>query len=532
MGCARGYIRLGQKAKPATRYYLTFLALVIAVLGAVYLYSTLVNSEQRLNPPGVQVHPSTPGLTWPQPRLLPFGSKSPYPHQLRKQTTHWEPFAPLVGPSGASEQCHLLQVQIVIRHGSRNPNRGTYTDFTAVLDKLRKHWNNSADRPDPRVAWLLSYQPHYLTGLSSLTTMGRRDLHQLASRVYHRYQGFWDSLYSATNSGPATDTRSMVLWHTSSSDYNRTVESMYTFMGELFQRIQRSSKVIPSFDEGYQVDIVPRDMDKFLNPHYGCDAWWDTSRGPTGKAYIHAERQHLEQRHFPAIMNRLKSLLGFSELTPTDVYTLYKMCAFDNANYPERRQTPCVLFEGREDELAILEYWGEFRYYRQYGYGAIRPLARRLSCVLMGSILEEMTQCSIPDLQTSDGLKNCRRGRFWFGHSATIAFLSNYLGLDMGDQGDMSGDVTLAHIRNRTFQSSRMVPFSANMVFELYQCNTSASSVSNSRYQIRIMRNEEPVIPNHTACDPVTGMCQLDRMFGEPGGTHQCDLRKMCHLAT
>ncbi|KAJ1970298.1 hypothetical protein IWQ62_000025 [Dispira parvispora] len=532
MGCTRGYTRLGQDAKPRTCYYLTFLGLVIAVLGVVYLYSALVSSGQHSNPAEAQAHSSTFGFPWPQPRLLPFGSKSPYPHQLRNQTFTQEPSPPPIGLSESSEQCRLVQVQMVIRHGSRNPNQGTYDDFTAVLDKLRKHWKNSDSRPDPRVAWLLSYQPHYRTGLSSLTAIGRKDLHRLANRVYHRYKDFWDSLYPVTNSGLVADTRNLVLWHTSSSDYNRTIESMYTFMGELFQEIERSSEVIPSLDEGYQVDIVPRDMDRLLNPHYGCDAWRDISRGPTGKAHIYAERKHLERRHFPAIMSRLKSLLGYSKLTPTDVYTLYKMCAFDNANHPERRQTPCILFEGQEEELAILEYWGEFRYYQQYGYGAIRPFARRLSCVLMESILEEMDQCSTPDLPPLDGRKSCQRGRFWFGHSATIAFLSNYLGLDMDEQGDMSGDVPLDHIRNRTFQSSRMVPFSANIAFELYQCSTNDPSAPKSRYQIRVMRNEEPVVPNHTACDQVTGICQLDQMRWDSSGAQQCDLPKVCHLAT
>ncbi|KAJ1928120.1 hypothetical protein IWQ60_002330 [Tieghemiomyces parasiticus] len=507
---------------------------------------------QAGSPPEVVWDPHSSAQTgWPDPRSLPFGTKSPYPHAERE--------ASLVAMSTLSqaatkfESCQLRQVQMLVRHGSRNPNHGTLLRYRELIRRLREHWT-ATQPPAGDFAWFADYFPTTLTGPSSLTTIGRRDLYRLGCRVYHRYAAFWDGLYARTETdanGSATPATTDPHWQVTVSDFNRTIESADVFTSTTFDLIQRHVGIRPNFVGGYGFGVVPSNLDILLNPHKLCPRFLNAAKGDTVSDYVDTQRSLWTDRFLGPVMARLAARINYPAITAKDLFYLYQMCGFDNANQPSGRSA-CALFEGHEDDLPLIEFWKDLGEQEKFGYGPrVGGIVGKMACSLVTQIIDGMLNCRDEADGQNAGAKAsrptgtsgatdeagdtaravgvCRQGNFWFGHSPTISLVSNLLRID--ERGaPLAGNATLKEVLDRPYNSGRIAPFAANIAFELYACEPArrVPTLPWSRYQFRVLRNELTVLPQHDGCNPVTGLCDLDLFIRSVGDLFGCSLPQVC----
>ncbi|KAJ1959234.1 hypothetical protein H4R35_007663, partial [Dimargaris xerosporica] len=292
----------------------------------------------------------------------------------------------------------------------------------------------------PDLAWLQDYALEYETGGNALTIAGRRDLHQLAQRIYKRYQAFWDGLGRPTNAYPGH-------WHVTASNTNRTIESANVFMNQLNDAIAAHTDVRPSFSPHYRFDITMRPGDTLFHPSEQCPYWNETYHRQRTQDYIDREQALMEERFFGQIRSHLTAALHGLDLASDDVVHLYDMCGYENANYPRAKGGICSLFARDTADMGLLEYWRDIWRYNKYGPGIIQDPSRTLACPMFRQLLQEMQRCRQPAAGTS-AAEACNHGRFWFGHSSIIFLLSNVLQLDHKVE-PLTGNASQAFMRSR-----------------------------------------------------------------------------------
>jgi len=98
-----------------------------------------------------------------------------------------------------------------------------------------------------------------------------------------------------------------------------------------------------------------------------------------------------------------------------------------------------------------------------------------------------------------------KKGVFYFGHTETIIPVLSLLGL-FRDAEPLRADNFASH-STRQFRTSRIAPFSSNLVFVLYECQADADSnerlADEERYVVEFLFKERPlVIPvcGRTSC--------------------------------
>ncbi|KAJ1994154.1 hypothetical protein H4R33_000385 [Dimargaris cristalligena] len=511
---------------------------------SLFYFTTLV-----LNQGGAPVISPERPINPTEPRRLPFGTKSPYAHARAQQALTANP---------VGEHCQLRQIQMLFRHGTRNPNQHGAESGDELLAKLQAHWKTQPEPQGPQGdwAWLNTYQPSYPTGVSALTTQGRRDLDLLARRVFHRYANLWPQMYASTEDTPW-------VWRATSSDYNRTVESATIFQHRLFDLIRGATKVDPLFRDDYVFDMLRHKSDSLLDMDGKCPRY-DTAlaSGPIA-SYLAEQRQLLEEHSMVDMKKRLGDILAYPDITADEVHRIYRMCSYENAS-PRPGHTLCSLFEGHEADLDILDYWSDLEDVLAYGYGSVGPngVAPYAGCALFTQLMDDMRLCQDHEADHTMGRRHphneegsptpnsldqvCPRVRFWFGHSAGIMLLNRILRLNQGDP-DLTGDKPLSFIQSRLFKSSEMAPFASNFAFELYECEGTDQSPAVSHdhvhrdrvrrhgessgsgdYYFRVLHNEEIVVPQIEGCDSNSGLCHYARFINAIGDIYQCDAKKHC----
>lgn len=107
-----------------------------------------------------------------------------------------------------------------------------------------------------------------------------------------------------------------------------------------------------------------------------------------------------------------------------------------------------------------------------------------------------------------------------FGHTDTIIPLYTAFGL-FNDSQKLLADNYLMN-KNRTFRTSLIGPFSANLGFGLYKCDTTMA------YVIRLFVNEEPVVI--PACEQTS--CLFSEFETYYHHLANCNVKQICEINT
>ncbi|KAJ3265924.1 PHOsphatase [Chytriomyces hyalinus] len=355
------------------------------------------------------------------PSLIEIGSKSRY-----------------VNAAPQDAKCSVIQIQMVARHGTRNPTAGNLKTMTAFQSAL-----TAKNVTNPKFSFLSNFTlPCSPAQAGLLSGQGRQDHVQLGQCVASRY--------AALISDP-----SRIDWQ--ATNLSRALSSGQSFISGLLTGDAGFMAVRSMFNA-----VVPRPLDSDLRPFDSCSTYLKDSAPQ--KNQTNQPDDNFIAAKYPAIARRIAKMIGVDSLDATQVKTMFDLCSFDNTLQGAQNRF-CSVFTEADFQLA--DFSSDLSFNALKGYGL--AINDKLGCSLL-TTLDKNIAAMISNPDTAP------KATFKFAHAETIAPLIVALGLFRND-APLSPNMTAGEIQSRTFRSARFSPFAANVMFELLDCGSSEKAV-------------------------------------------------------
>ncbi|XP_071444237.1 multiple inositol polyphosphate phosphatase 1 [Hetaerina americana] len=345
--------------------------------------------------------------------------------------------------------CEPAQVWMLARHGTRNPSKdelGPLQELNPLRDQIIK---NHETRTDGRLCYpdkenLKNWQLRTgKTIAATLTKQGRTDMSLLGSRMRTNFPSLFREGYREDR---------YVFRHTQKE---RTKESAEIFANKLF---------------GHDKIVIPPGIknDGLIRSYSNCTTWEDLMENKDGFKEYELFR---ESEEVQSLLKNVSYRLGFKyNLTLDKIDTMYDMCRYDKSWNLNEASPWCACFS--KEELKVLEYMQDLRYYYEAGYG--HDINIKLGCPLVKDMVDRFRALAkeLEDGKRSSGTRNEQpRGIFYFTHTKALLMLLARLGIAEDEQKLTHTDYRSA--REREWQTSQLSPFSANLVMVFYNCHGS-----------------------------------------------------------
>ncbi|XP_071513577.1 multiple inositol polyphosphate phosphatase 1-like [Panulirus ornatus] len=402
-----------------------------------------------------------------------------------KDKSHWKKFSEEVGG------CSAQQMWLLNRHGTRFPTRNDMGRLMGVLPSMSQqieanHRQGRGCLKKEVLDQLSSWFPPYEI----------RDREQLQETAYDELSSigeYWRDMFPHL----FNVTYDPVNFKVDFTVKNRTGQSAYHFLRGMFGEDAVGNIELP---EPYSPNFI-------LRFYKSCPRWLH-------EVYKNYETTYKERRlfvqteEFQNMTHAVSTRLGFMHpLTPRELESIYDECRYESAWWPGRKSAWCSAFS--HSDFEVLEYHQDLKYYYEDGYG--HPLNSKTACRTLGDLYTYF--------RTSVSLGEARpQGIFYFAHDKTIIKVLSHVGLFQPSQ-HLKHD-NFAEMKNRSWRTSYVSPFSANLAFVLYRCD--------SEYKVGTFFQGQPV-PLMGICRGVT--CQWEELNSWLNENYQtCDLSKLCMI--
>lgn len=399
-------------------------------------------------------------------------------------------------------QCTLVQLNYVVRHGTRYPSKKDILAIRALGEILK---NLTWAKP----AWLNeTWQcPYVLTKASTLVeTTGVQEMIELGARLRTHVQSSSGSRYS----------------HFETTNRTRTHASALAFAFGFFNRTFRP----------IQVHVVPEVHPlRFFDhcPHYVHAIKNNRSSSLRGyHEFIHESpmRKGLRdfQRQFPPHAN----------VSMSDFISVHTACAFEMA-ISQSRDGWCSLLT--HEMLVLLDEYKDRKAYYSKSAGDPTKFSWEMSAPLLQHMYESMWfqmqmhhhhHYHSRDRSSSEDeiLAFKTRHMFRFAHAETLLPLISLLQFPH----DSDHRRQPFHRLRRSFRAAQIVPFGANVGFHLYHCHN-VVGLSSTGYRIQVRLNERPMDIQGCQNKHLCSIEEWERKFGRYlfhwNGEKECRIRGM-----
>ncbi|XP_036392752.1 multiple inositol polyphosphate phosphatase 1b [Megalops cyprinoides] len=350
--------------------------------------------------------------------------------------------------------CSPIHLTAIIRHGTRYPTTKNVKKIRRLYDLVTNEaMNNKKWLHEIKTQWRMWYTED-MDG--QIVEKGRDDHRHLAVRLATSFP----SLISEENLQ-----RNRIKFITSSK--HRCVDSVIAFKEGLLNLW--GCKDVEFTHEVN--DMLMRFFDKcrrFIE---------DVENNKTALKEVDLFETTAEMKRVQIKMaDRLQ--LPYSQVTPDLVEAAFYLCSYEFAI--KNVSSPwCNLFD--EMDAKVLEYANDLKQYWKRGHG--HDINRKSSCTLFHDVFSRLDRAA----------NEIRFGHVTeavavqVGHAETILPLLSLMGF-FKDETPLTSE-NYAEQQNRSFRTSRIVPYAANLVFVLYDCK------EGLRLQFRL--NEKPLtFPN------------------------------------
>ncbi|KAI3365135.1 hypothetical protein L3Q82_010103 [Scortum barcoo] len=354
----------------------------------------------------------------------------------------------------AAERCSPVHLTAVIRHGSRYP---TVKNIRRIR-KLSELVRTEAARVSGSPGWLQELQSGWEMWYTDdmdgqLVMKGREDLRRLAARL----AGLLPSLLSEQN-------RNRISFRTSSK--HRCVSSVEAFQ-EGLQQLWRPGE--PEVQYSHQVDD---ELMRFFERCRGYVEGVENNR----TALLEVEKfKHGEEME--GVRRRVAERLGLPQhrLAPDLVEAAFFLCSYE-LSIRSLHSPWCFLFD--EEDAKVLEYLSDLKQYWKRSHGhAISSLS---SCPLFHHVFRTLDKAGRPRRSTE---ASPEPASILVGHAETLLPLLSLLGLYKDQTPPTASNYHAQH--GRSFRTSLIVPYAANLLFVLYDCQRGP--------RLQMLINESPV---------------------------------------
>uniref|UniRef100_H3BZE6 Multiple inositol polyphosphate phosphatase 1 n=1 Tax=Tetraodon nigroviridis TaxID=99883 RepID=H3BZE6_TETNG len=346
----------------------------------------------------------------------------------------------------ASEGCSPVHLTAVIRHGSRYP-----TVKNIRIQRLSELVRREASRGSER--WQQDIQSRWENWFSEdmdgqLVTKGKAELRQLAARL----SALFPALLAEEN------LRRISL---RSSSKHRCVSSVEALQEGLWR----------TADMQYR-HVIDDQLLRFFERCRGYVEGVENNR----TALQEVERfKHGEEME--ALRRRTARRLGLHQqrLTTDLLEAAFFICSYE-LSIRSVHSPWCFLFS--EEDAKVLEYQADLKQYWKRSHGHM--ISSLSSCPLFHHIFRTLDRAGRPRRSTEELPEPAS---ILVGHAETLLPLLSLLGLHKDQTPPTASNYRTQH--GRSFRTSHMVPYAANLLFVLYDCQRGP--------RLQLLLNESPV---------------------------------------
>nr|XP_046232872.1 multiple inositol polyphosphate phosphatase 1b isoform X2 [Scatophagus argus] len=346
-----------------------------------------------------------------------------------------------------SERCSPVHLTAVIRHGSRYPTVKNIRRIQKLSELVLREVSRGSE------GWLQDIQSRWENWFTEdmdgqLVMKGREELRQLARRL----SVLFPSLLSEEN---------MARISFRSSSKHRCVSSMEAFQ----EGLRRHSEV----QYHHQVD------DELMRFFEHCRGYVEGVENNRTALQEVEKFRHGEEME--GVRRRMAERLGLPphRLTPDLVEAAFFLCSYE-LSIKSLHSPWCFLFD--EDDAKVLEYKADLKQYWKRSHGHV--ISSLSSCPLFHHVFRMLDKAGRPRRSTE---ASPEPASILVGHAETLLPLMSLLGLYKDQTPPTASNYHTQH--GRRFRTSRIVPYAANLLFILYDCQRGP--------RLQLLINESPV---------------------------------------
>ncbi|TWW78598.1 multiple inositol polyphosphate phosphatase 1-like isoform X1 [Takifugu flavidus] len=335
-----------------------------------------------------------------------------------------------------SAKCQPIHLTAIIRHGTRYPNSN-------VIKNMQQLYSIVVHNASGEESWLKELQNQWTMWYTEdmdgrLVQKGVDDLKNLAVRLSKLFPSMiseeklragmikfiTSSKHRCVNSTLSFKAGLTELWAISDMEVgftvNDTLMRFYTQCARLVQEVDKNTSALV-------------EIDKF---HHGSDMM--------------------------RVREKIANLLGVphSLISHDMAETAFYFCAYEFTIRTENSPW-CQLFD--EEGAKVMEYASDLREFWKRGYGY--DIDRKASCVLFHDLFDRLNKAAT---ENRSGQKVTEAVTVQVGHAETLLPLLTLLGF-FKDNNRLTSNNYAAQTR-RSFRTSLMMPYAANLVLVLYDC--------------------------------------------------------------
>ncbi|KAI9911712.1 hypothetical protein PsorP6_009364 [Peronosclerospora sorghi] len=361
--------------------------------------------------------------------------------------------------STRDETCTPVQLNFVLRHGTRNPTLKDIKRIQHVHSKL------VGQTQDASVSWLHSWHNPYPIekeawladrGVQELVDLGKRLRAHLSPSLPVGFRSSDDFVFEHT-------------WKL------RTRQSAHAFAFGFFHGHQ------PVYYHEH-----PTGDDALLRFYDNCPRF--ARQIETNHSAIKEHHNYRASQAMHENLVKFQHVTNVSDATQDDMEAAYAACAFDVAVQDVYDQW-CSFFD--DAMLLSFDYMHDLKHFYRKSHG--HALSYEIATPLLQTMFRTLKE-------RVDGQKHVK-GYFRFAHAETILPLASLLNVSYFDRhvsdraGHFRAETPLELALERPFKSSELAPFSANIGFVLYECATEKKQgPDRSTFKVKTLLNEREVI--------------------------------------
>ena len=305
---------------------------------------------------------------------------------------YWGQYSPFFSvpskvPISTPDGCNLTFVQVLSRHGSRDPTFGKGLVYAELVDRVKSDVKSYPEK----YAFLKDYT--YTLGSDQLTAFGQQELVDSGAKFYRRYKPLSRSFVPFMRAG----------------SQERVVHSAQKF-SQGFHAARKADDPHGSPDEyPYPILQISEDSDRNNTLHHGlCDAF---EAGPDNELASDAQQAWLEI-FATNVTARLNRDLEGAGLTDMDTIHFMDLCPFDTVATTSGELSPfCSLFT--EEEWQQYDYFQSLGKY--YGYGNGNPLGPTQGVGYVNELIARLTNTPVQDHTSVNHTLDSDKGTFPLG---------------------------------------------------------------------------------------------------------------------
>lgn len=410
--------------------------------------------------------------------------------------------------------CRPVQLNFVIRHGTRHPTIKDIERIAKTHEKLRSSLSSSVtgsavnggnEQGNDTSSWIQRWtNPYKAEEAGWLARVGIEELIAIGARLRSRFGAHF---------AQHSDSERFVF---ESTWKVRTQQSASAFAFGFFL----------GKHEPVHMQVAAIGADHALRFFDNCPAY-DRAIDENATATIH----HAQYRSSAQMQQNLMAFRKYAEdgsnqqqLTQKDLEAAYAGCAFDVATRGVFDEW-CSLFD--EAMLLSLDYFHDLKHFYKKSHG--NALAFEIAAPLLQDVFRSMKA-------RIDG-KSAVEGHFRFAHAETILPLASLLNLSHFDlhgsdrEGHFLAETPLEVAKTRKFQASALAPFAANIGFALYECDgddedQKGTTTGEKSYKVMTLLNERQVSFRECGDQPLCPFSQLEKIFQR--WIHEFDFHEQC----